>query len=152
MWNAQRNFNVFTSTNLTVDVSNLTLMASQGEQFLTTLFPSHLWMLYAFNTTTSAATVSWRCSNCFVSYAPRTNYTLLVFGVSMADSGNPESLAAINQANTLDAYSAANTLVEAVYAQNACVQGVFSVQDTVSVQGAWSPNAVGQVGKAIKVI
>ena len=152
MWNAQRNFNVFTSTNLTVGVNNLTLIASQGEQFLTVLFPSHRWMLYAFNTTTSSATVSWRCSNCFVSYAPRTNYTILVFGVSMSDSGNPEALAPINQANTLHSYSAANTLVEGVYAQNACVQGVFSVQNTVSVQGAWSSNAVGQVGNAIKVI
>jgi hypothetical protein len=121
MWNAQRNFNVFTSTNLTVGVTNLTLMASQGEQFLTNLFPSHRWMLYAFNSTASAATVSWRCSNCFVSYAPRTNYTLLVFGVSMSDSGNPEALAAISQGNTLDEYSAANSLVEATYTQNACV-------------------------------
>jgi hypothetical protein len=131
MWNAQRNFNVFTSTNLTVGVTNLTLMASQGEQFLTNLFPSHRWMLYAFNSTASAATVSWRCSNCFVSYAPRTNYTLLVFGVSMSDQGNAEALAPINQGSTLDAYSTANSLVEATYAQNACVQGVFSVQNTV---------------------
>ena len=31
MWNAQRNFNVYTSTNLTVGTNNLTQIATQGE-------------------------------------------------------------------------------------------------------------------------
>lgn len=84
-------------------------------------------MLYAYNNSKSASLVAWRCSNCFVSYAPKVNYTILVIGVPISDSGNAEALQAITQASTLDAYTAANDLVEAVYTTNNCVQGVFSV-------------------------
>jgi hypothetical protein len=84
-------------------------------------------MLYAYNNSKSAAQVAWRCQNCFISYAPKVNYTILVFGVPQSDSGNAQALQAVNQGNTLDAFNAANTLVEAVYKSNNCLQGIFSV-------------------------
>ena len=152
MWNAQRNFNVFTSNNLTVGTNNLTQIAVQGEEFLTQIFPGYRWMLYAYNNTKSASLVSWRCSNCFVSYAPRVNYTILVFGVPMSDLGNTDALSQINQANTLDQFTAANDLVESVFDQNLCIQGAFSVWNTVQTQGAWSPQAVGFLGNGLKVV
>lgn len=119
---------------------------------MTQLFPTYRWMLYAYNNSKSASVVSWRCSNCFVTYAPKVNYTILVFGVPMSDFGNSQALAAVTQANTLDQFTDANDLVDSVYTNNLCLQGAFSVQNTVNIQGAWSPQAVGFLGNGLKVI
>jgi hypothetical protein len=123
MWNAQRNFNVFAANNLTAGTNNLTDIATQGELFLTQIFPGYRWMLYAYNNTRSASVVSWRCSNCFVTYAPKVNYTILVFGVPQSDSGNADALSQVTQENTLDLYPAANDLVDGTFNQNLCLQG-----------------------------
>ena len=52
-------------------------------------------MLYAYNTTRSSALASWRCSTCFVTIAPKVNYTLLVISVPLSDTGNPSALSQI---------------------------------------------------------
>ena len=83
---------MFASTNLTAGTNNLTQMAAQGEVFLTQIFPGYRWMLYVYNNTRSSALVSWRCSTCFVTYAPKVNYTLLVIGVPLNDWGNSDAL------------------------------------------------------------
>lgn len=152
MWNAQRNFNLFASVILAPGTNNLTQMALQGQSFLTMIFPSQRWMIYVYNNTKSAATVSWRCSNCFVTYAANVNYTFLVIGIPQSDAPNPEPLHSLTQSTTLDLFPAANQLADSVYSSDLCLSGLVAVYDTVNVQGAWSSNALQWVGSGIKVI
>jgi hypothetical protein len=43
-------------------------------------------------------------------------------------------------------------LVEGVFEENPCLQGVYAVWDTARVQGAWSPGAVEYLGNGLKVV
>jgi len=65
LWNAQRNLNLFIKTNITAAMNTSTISDSV-QSFLTTLTPSHRWLVLTYESINSAMDNSWRCQFCFV--------------------------------------------------------------------------------------
>ena len=106
-------------------------------------------MIYVYNSTQSAIGNSWRCSNCFVSYNYRVPYSILVIGVPYSSYGNPSLLQSFNPANTIDAFTASNDLVDQLYSQNNCLQGAFANYGPQATDGAWNTAIFPYINKGI---
>lgn len=129
LWNAQRNMNSFVKTNVT-QTMNMSEVSEGAQQFLTKISPSYRWMIYTYTTVQSAQLNSWRCQSCFVTLnangAGQGTFNILVIGVPLAGTGNTTLLSTFTSANTVDAFTSANTLTEQVYTQSPCLGGAFS--------------------------
>lgn len=141
LWNAERNLNLFIKTNITAAMNTSTISDSV-QSFLTTLAPSHRWLVLTYESINSAKDNSWRCQFCFVAQDVAQAYSILVIGASFSWTGNTTLLAQFSHENVVDEYDTANAMVEGNYADEPCLGGVISSFGGKYLY-SWSSNAAG---------